>query len=401
MRGRVLPPANLDEEHLEVRGLNLAKKGRLFLLWLTVVVFALTGCMPRGAMTNPGWTVVAAADDVVYAALASGRVVALDAASGEELWAYPLQAEKGAVGCSLPGGSSDNGEKPLDAVYGLPVVTGDVVLIASYDHHLYAFDRATGEREPLFTADDAIIGGVTVYDGVTYFGASDYLVYAVDLATREAIWEKPFRTGNWVWGTPAVDEERIYVGSMDHHVYAINRRTGIEEWRRDMGASVPGSITLSGGTLFVGAIDKQLHVLDAENGRELWQRPMGDWVWGEALVHDGYVYAGSLDGRVHALSLSDQSPRWDPATLDGAVRAGPILVNGGLTVGTEAGTVYRIDVETGDGEVFFDAKGAVLSRPALLGDMLYLGTTVGNVFGLDSNLSHDPQVWVYPPEESD
>jgi len=382
--------------------LKIVTKRWRFILIFIVLAAAFGGCMPRGAVTNSGWTVVAATDKAVFAVLATGRVVALDVENGgNELWSYPLvtQETKGGflAGCS---GGSSSADKPLDAVYGIPALTENLVLVASYDHRLHAFDRSSGSKVgDDFAADGAIIGGVTVRDGVAYFGSSDYKVYAVDIATRKLVWKEPFATGHWVWGEPAVDEKRVYVGSMDHNVYAINRQTGQEEWRKPVGGSVPGSVTLADGVLLVGGVDKQLRALRAEDGTEIWARPLGNWVWGEVLVHDDYVYVGSLDGKMHALKLADGSPRWEAVALEGAVRAGPALLDGDLIVGTESGAIYKINMETGRSEVLFRAAGAVLSTPAVVGSRIYVGTTVGNVYALDAGRTSDPQVWVYPPKQ--
>lgn len=368
---------------------------------MMVLATMATGCMPRGAMANPGWTVVTVDGDVVYAALSTGQVVALDAARGDEIWAYPLQQQEGGFGCSPPWAASENGDGPLDAVYGLPALTDELVLVASYDHHLYAFERASGRRVWDFVAGEAVIGGATVYDGVVYFGASDYRVYALGAATGESVWDAPFATGHWIWGAPAVDSERVYVGSMDHCVYGIDRQTGVEEWRYDVGGSVPGSVTLADGLLFVGSVDKHLYALRASDGTELWKRPVGHWVWGEALVHDGYVYACSLDGKVHALAVGDGSPRWDALAVEGALRAGPALLDGELVVGTELGAVYRIDIEAGRGQKLFTAeKEGVLSTPAVVGEMVYLGTTVGKVRALDTSSGEGSPIWTYPPPKN-
>ena len=282
-------------------------RGRaLVALLLMFVPIVVAGCMPSGAMTNPGWTVLTADSDVVYVAMATGQVLALDAAEGGRvLWSYPAnQGGSSGPGCSIARpAASQSQDSTLDAVYGLPVLTDDLLLITSYDRHLYAFERESGNRawdSGDDAATEAVIGGVTVRDGIAYFGSSDHRVYAWDVQDKSPAWDSPFETANWVWGAPAVDESSVYVGSMDHKVYAIDRRDGTELWNHDVGASVPGTVTLADDMLFVGSVDKRLHALDARDGTQVWEsEEYGSWVWGEALVHEGIVYFGSLDGQVH------------------------------------------------------------------------------------------------------
>ncbi|HHX42580.1 MAG TPA: PQQ-binding-like beta-propeller repeat protein [Chloroflexi bacterium] len=376
-------------------------RGRAFIAFMILALtVVMTGCVPRGATANLGWTVVAATQEAVYSALPTGQVIALDAAQGSTLWTYPVPREGGGgFGALFSRQVQEDVDSPLDGVYGVPAITEDLVLIPSYDHHLYAFDRATGDLVWSFAADEGIVGSVTVREGIVYFGASDYRVYAVDVASGEPVWDTPFETGNWVWGAPAVDDTRVYVGSMDHNVYALERETGRLVWQEDLGASIPGAVTLADGVLYVGGIDNQLHALNAADGSEQWTASLGDWVWGQPVVVEGYVYATSLDGRVHGLDVTDGSPRWAAIAVEGALRAGPAFQDGHLIVGTEAGNVYRIDVEAGTAQQLATAQGAVLSKPAVVEEMVYVGTTLGNVVALNTDVGGDPTVWVYPPAE--
>ena len=371
-------------------------------LGLIALSALLGGCMPAGAVSNPGWTVVTAQDDVVYAAMAMGQVVALDdTEGGAVLWQYPQsQSGGGGVGCSFARPPDATSDRPLDAVYGIPLLAGPLVLVTSYDGLLRAFDRESGALEWQFPAEQAIIGGVSVRDGVAYFGSSDHGVYALDLATQEPVWEAPFRTENWVWGSPAVDQDRVFVGSMDHHVYAIDRHTGAQVWKTDIGGSVVGSVTLADGAIYAGGVDKRLHALDASDGSERWStEPFAGWLWGEALVHGGAVHFGSLDGQVHALDVQDGSVLWGPVGVEGAVRAGPALFGEELVYGTDTGRLYTVDAATGDSTLRFTAEGSILSTPAVAGQTVYVATAAGRVYALDLSRRGDPQLWEYPPNE--
>ncbi|MBN1399804.1 MAG: PQQ-like beta-propeller repeat protein [Anaerolineae bacterium] len=381
-------------------------RGRI-VLGILLLVIALGGCVPRGAMANPGWTVVTNADGVVYAVLATGQVVALEAERGGiQLWVYPSQqGGGGGIGCSIAKPAGSSGDSVLDAVYGLPVLTDDLLLVTSFDRHLYAFERASGAKLWQFpVADDAerlgsLVGGVNLVDGIAYFGSSDGSVYALDVATQELVWPQPFATGNRVWGTPAVDAERVYVGSLDHHLYAIDRQTGAEAWQLDLGGSIPGSVTLADGLLFAGAVDQRLHVVRAEDGSEVWQTPqLGAWVWGEALVHEGRVYFGTLGGQVYAYDARSGERIWGPVELNGAVRASPARFEDQLIFGTDTGAAYRVDIASGSVQEFPTLDGAVLSTPSVAGSDVYVATAAGKVYAFDVERGI-ALLWEYPPQK--
>ncbi|MFH1085516.1 MAG: PQQ-binding-like beta-propeller repeat protein [Chloroflexota bacterium] len=382
---------------------SFASTARVVMLLLALAVLA-TGCMPRGGSTNTGWTVVTSAEGAVYGVLATGQVVALNAESaGSEMWLYPPK-RAGGGGFSLFGGAKDaDAAAPLNAVYGIPALTDEWLLVTSFDRHLHAFERQTGLKVWQYPAETGskdlgpLVGGVQVYEGVAYFASSDGSVRALNLATQKAAWPQPFATENRVWGRPAVDAQRVYVGSMDHHVYAIARDSGQMAWKVDLGGSVPGDVTLADGKLYVGAVDRRLHVLNAADGAKLWSTPpLGGWVWGEVLVHGGGAFVGTLDGHVHGLDATTGNKLWEPVKVEGAVRAGPAVVDGTLIVGTDAGMAYRIDAQTGAFTAFPKLEGGILSTPAVSGTDVYVATTVGKVYAFDVQRGI-AQLWVYPP----
>ena len=381
-------------------------KGLQCALLLVLLGMLVTGC--RGTAMNPGWTVLAADAEGLFSILPTGKLVALDVlGDGDLLWSYPVVEQSGGGGLLAPfkQPAGDGQIQTLDAVYGVPVLERDVLIFGSYDGHLYAFQRGGAEtrgnlmwRFPAEGEIGPVVGGPAVSDGRVYFGSSDHRVYAVDLETGKLVWKEPFEGQNWIWGAPAVDDDRVYIGSMDHHVYALDKHTGDLVWKRDLGGSVPGSVALVKGVLYLGGVDKRLHALDATDGSELWATDgLQGWIWGRPVVHDGYVYVGSLNGQMHAFAVADGALKWEPVTLEGALRASPAVLGGYLFVGTEAGVLYRINMETGDSTKYYKVSGALLSDPVVVGNIIYLGTSSGQVYALDATREIDPLIWLYPP----
>ncbi|MHB0859285.1 MAG: hypothetical protein ACYC5M_17175, partial [Anaerolineae bacterium] len=93
--------------------MNVVTRRGIYALLLILLVVTVTGCMPRGAAADPGWTAVAVDGNAVFSVLTNGRVVALDAQNGTEIWAYPVQQAAsggGGLGALFSGGNSDQAE---------------------------------------------------------------------------------------------------------------------------------------------------------------------------------------------------------------------------------------------------------------------------------------------------
>jgi hypothetical protein len=59
-----------------------------------------------------------------------------------------------------------------------------------------------------------------VADGKVYVGSQDRRIYALNASTGALIWS--YLTGNWVRSSPAIAEGKLYVGSDDNKVYAFS-----------------------------------------------------------------------------------------------------------------------------------------------------------------------------------
>ena len=104
--------------------------------------------------------------------------------------------------------------------------TGPTVYVGSDDNTLYAVDAATGEQEWAFTQpSSSVFSSPTVVDGTVYVGSDDETLYAVDAATGEQEWAFT-QPSHLVTSSPTVvgDPEdgdsigsRVNLGTLGHH----------------------------------------------------------------------------------------------------------------------------------------------------------------------------------------
>jgi len=370
----------------------LKVKQRLGFVLILVVSLGLlvSGCVSRG-VSNPGWTVLAINQDIAYAVLNTGKVVALDAASGSEKWVYPIAQASGGLFRRQPAG-----DPPLNAVYGVPVFTDELVLAGTYDNKVVAFVQATGLKAWEYVAQGSVMGGMVVDGEQVYLGGSDGRVYALktSAAGAELLWSTQ-AAKHAIWGVPVLTDDLVIVGSLDHYVYALKRADGELVWDHDMGAAVAGDITLADDLVLVGGVANKLTALEIASGDVVWESQFKQWVWGEAFLDGGVVYVSSLDGQLHALDPRTGETKWD-TVLQGAARSGPALAGDYLVIGTAEGNIYRVEKATGKAELLYKSAGRILSRPAVSGNRVLVGTDSGQILALDTTVVGGAPVWQYP-----
>lgn len=261
-------------------------------------------------------------DGRVYFGSSDGKVYALDAATGKQVWAH----EAG------------------DPVHSPPAYAGGRIFIGTWGTKLLALDAATGERAWAFQGGtdpkNSVMQGIAAApssDGQTvYAGARDGFVYAFDAATGAMKW-KYDAGGSWVLATAAIDEDRLYFGTSDTNLFlALDKRTGREAWRADTSVWTYASPVLAGNTAFAATMSGWLYALDRQTGRRLWswQTPESQ-ADAEDIVDD----AGKL--RADKLFAPDQQVQAGVERVKalGAFVASPIWVDGQLIAVTATGNI--------------------------------------------------------------
>jgi hypothetical protein len=79
----------------------------------------------------------------------------------------------------------------------------------------------------------------------------------LDTLTGSYIWS--YTTGNDVFSSPAVADGRVYVGSYDNKVYALNALTGALVWSYTTGYYVFSSPAVADGRVYVGSEDGKVY----------------------------------------------------------------------------------------------------------------------------------------------
>ncbi|HLF71463.1 MAG TPA: PQQ-binding-like beta-propeller repeat protein [Dehalococcoidia bacterium] len=317
----------------------------IFLLGLLLM-----GCT-RG--TGPhGWAAPFETDDFLVVATGKGHIDGLEGSDLDKAWRFPNDWE-----------ISEKAARKLTAIYTTPVSTTDaqgrdVVFIGDYNGYLYAFrpgDAGEGTTKPKAASlklNGPVIGGIA-FDSSTdtlyvSSGSRIFSVRAADMANRisnsddTVKYAQLFETGGAIWSAPVYASGKVYFGSLDGNVYAVDGVTGNELWHYDSGHPVV-SVTLLGGVLITSGFENQVVALDPASGTEKWTLETANWVWTHAAGDANDVYLADFDGNLYDVNLATGSVRWQFDVGHGTIRAGPILASGTIVVGTDSGWLIGVD----------------------------------------------------------
>lgn len=259
-----------------------------------------------------------------------------------------------------------------------PAVADGLVVFLARDGSVHALDAATGstawtfhtQGEAVFSAHgmfglpmtpepvpdpwDLYLSSPLIHDGKVYVGSSDQRVYALDLRSGKLAWA--YKTGGVVHSSPALAGRNIVVGSWDGAVYALDAATGAEQWRfqtqteqkQSIMLGIQASPSVDGDTIYIGARDGYFYALDAASGQRKWRYDAkGSWVVGTAAIDEDKVYIGTSDsGLLLALDKHTGAEKYRYATrvwtFASPLRAGDALIGASMK-----GELVALDASSG------------------------------------------------------
>ena len=265
-----------------------------------------------------------------------GFVAAFDVASGARRWRTRLDVDQYAsitapatygssvyvaAGTTIYALSASGGQvlwktrvtTSADGIVAGPVAVsgyGEFVVAAGADGYVYALDAATGAVHWQVKAGGGVFhGGPSIYSGIVYVpeGRSGsegggFDICALQVSDGRLLWKS--YAGDDVHVTPAAGQGRVFIGSIDEGVNAIDAKTGALLWTAPYQGEVWGAPMLANGVVYVGT-DQQLVAYNAATGAMVYESQIsaGNASMSSPAVVDGRIYMGSGDNAVLVLGL--------------------------------------------------------------------------------------------------
>ncbi|MFC1954586.1 PQQ-binding-like beta-propeller repeat protein [Chloroflexota bacterium] len=359
----------------------------LLLLVLLILGLVLASCRTGLGALPRGWSGSVTDNGTLFIGSMDGRLVAVNTEDGKRIWSTPLEAEKsgggGLFGCTQTGATTV-------AIYGTPSVEGDLVYIGGYNGKIYAFSRTEFRDEPRWVyprqseIPASIVGGTLADKGKLYFGSADGKVYALNDADGYKEWE--FETGDKIWSTPAVDGDTLYISSFDNLLYALDTSDGRKKWEFATEGAIVATPIIDGNIVYIGSFDRYLYALNTADGSVRWKFMAENWFWSQPVVHDGVIYASNLDGKVYVLDASNGEKKMEfdlKTPITSSVMLGDKLVVATTETSVKRSVVYTLGIASNQQEALISFEEKIQAPIAAGQGKVYIHTDSGALYEID------------------
>ena len=155
------------------------------------------------------------------------------------------------------------------AEYTQPVISGGKVFLATLNNAVIALDAATGKQLWSFSGSGPFMHSAAVVGGRVFCACNDGYVYAVGAQDGKEIWRFKGQAG--FWASVCCAESKVFVGCRDGNFYAIDQGSGEGVWSYEVGARIHQTAAYRQGKVTFGAENGRAYMLDASSGEQLWK----------------------------------------------------------------------------------------------------------------------------------
>jgi outer membrane protein assembly factor BamB len=304
----------------------------------------------------------AVVDGTVYLTTDGGAILAIDSQTGKERWSH------------------DAG----DGLASSPAVVDGLVVAVTMGGRVLAVDAVSGAEVWRLDKDAAPESMPAVAEGMVYLGTDAATLLALDLRTGEEVWS--YEAEAPVARSAAVGGGRVFVGSADGRLHAVDADTGSRVWTHDTAGGVVGTPAIGNGLVYAVNLSEphsQVIALHAESGEEAWRFAPDDAAGLRPIVlGPDAVYAVDSGGAIHALDPLSGAARWS-YSQDSEISAAPALVDSHLYV-LARDRAFAFDITTQDEAWTIELDGKGDYGPVVADGVVYAGTNAGVLYAIGS-----------------
>jgi outer membrane protein assembly factor BamB len=326
-------------------------------------------------------------DGIVCIAEVGGRVRALSATTGGQIWQHDLLDNLGRYCYCAPaaeGGKFYVGTSyrfaRLDAYtgavdweravgggsdwissYASPAVSGSYLAMGgmwvSGSNDFVLLDKLSGNILWSHAAGNGMHCSPTFVGDRVLFTDRGSIMYCYQTSTNTFIWSRDMGSG-WSATTPAVKDNVVVGGSANGYLYGINLINGAVLWAHTSGpavfknspymrdfSSLLSSPTICMDRVYFGSSDGYFYCLNLSTGSVIWSFKIGVPVLSTPLVSGNALFVSSNDGRIYAFTPEGEAavPGAVPRTLDGVKDSNSVGLSEDATSGLSLHAYLDVD----------------------------------------------------------
>gem|GEM_PF-7044064 len=260
-----------------------------------------------------------------------------------------------------------------------PVVSGDIMFVASKDGSLNAVDIPGGSLRWKFSTGAAVIASPAVENERVYCVNVAGTCIALHSETGDLIWRRQV-SGDPLTGV-AAEQQIVCCATRKGQIYCLDSLNAEIRTTFSLPEPIHSPPLLEEGVLYIGCDDFFFYAFEtAPPGKLLWQFQCDGEVRSPAVIQDQYIYFGSDDRHLYALDKKTGKRKWRSRSGN-AIRSRPVIRQSLIFFTSLDNRLYAVKKKSGDQELMQYFNSRLYTSPILL-DEIIVATPHGSKIGI-------------------
>lgn len=198
--------------------------------------------------------------------------------------------------------------EPINGVVSTPVINSGMLFVGTEEKKLLGYDYGGSRVKKVW---EYVMSGAcrsrpfaSEKTRQVVAGTIDGVVYAVARETGAYNWNfivKAPVLSSIVPGNTA-DGECLLFGADNGYFYSLDQQ-GNRVWEFRASGKIRTEALVNEGRVYFGSEDASLYALDLRSGKQIFRFQSDGNIYGKPVIHEGRVYFGSTDGFIHSLYI--------------------------------------------------------------------------------------------------
>jgi outer membrane protein assembly factor BamB len=251
----------------------------------------------------------------------SGKVYAFDYKNGTLKWTYNTDAQVlGAANWSTDGNniqilipcydfclhslSLESGKlnwkcKTDNYLNGSPATDNKIIVAGGCDSYLHIINAKSGKETGKVNVGTYIAESPALSDNLAFVGDYDGNFICIDISKKTIKWKFTNPKISPFLSSPAVDNDRVIIGSNDKKVYCFNKQTGKILWTYQTYGKIDSSPVLFKDKVVICSGDGIIHFISLIKGEKLYTYEVGTSIKSSPAIIDNVLVVAGKDGKIY------------------------------------------------------------------------------------------------------
>lgn len=279
----------------------------------------------------------------------------------------------------------------------------NTVFVSSGLGKMVALDAQTGELQWARQTRVPLNSAPTVHNGRVFVISDDNELFALNSNTGEVLWSYQgiIETASMLTApAPAVVDDVVVAPFSSGELIALRVQNGGVLWQDSLSSTarltplaslndIAGGPAVADGYVIATAQSGVMTAFDLRTGQRVWSQPAGSL--SIPLIAGDVVFTATTTGQISALSKLDGTVLWikqlenfknEKKRKERTVWTGPILAGNRLVVGSSRGDVKMLDPRSGEIVKEMSVKAPLFVPPVIANETVYLLTDEAKLVAL-------------------